>query len=332
MAIENELATQTTLGNDDWIRLVANKASAPASKLISYVDFLAALSGVNSAMLNGQIVPSVASNNLTLALKTAAGSDPSATDRVYVWIGGVMRAITAPLSVTLNAGTNWMSLGSAELATLPADLFPYLGYNATDGVVLGFSRIPYASQYFHFSTTATNELYAGISTITNAAAGDVYVNIGRFAATLSAGAGYTWTVPTFTASNLIQRPIYETRWRDWVPTRAGYSANPTNTVCRYKVDMFSVYLEIRETTNGTHDATTNNPTYTAPFTALTLTNMSWLGMAWSVDNNALGAMGHGQVNSASNSVSMYKSASAAWTASQPARVAILNMSFEIAAI
>ena len=170
-------------------------------------------------LINGKITPSVASNNITVALKTLAGTDPSATDPVYVMIGGTLRSITSALSVTKNAATNWMNLGSAELATKETDLFVYLGYNATDGVVIGFSRIPYATLYSDFSATATNEKFCSISTITNAAAGDNYVNIGRFAATLSAGAGYTWSVPTFTASNLIQRPIYETRWLDFVPTK-----------------------------------------------------------------------------------------------------------------
>jgi hypothetical protein len=78
--------------------------------------------------------------------------------------------------------------------------------------VIGFSRIPHACSYDDFSATTTNEKYCAISTITNASATDYYENIGRFGATLSAGAGYTWTVPTFTAKNLIQRPIYETRF------------------------------------------------------------------------------------------------------------------------
>jgi len=150
----------------------------------------------------------VASNNLTLAIKGKDGNDPSSTNPVYVSIGGTPRAITSALSKTLNAGTNWFNAGSAELATKEIDYFVYLGYNATDGVVLGFSRIPYANEYDDFSATTTNEKYCAISTITNAAAGDDYVNIGRFAATLSAGAGYTWSVPTFTNKNLIQRPIF----------------------------------------------------------------------------------------------------------------------------
>jgi hypothetical protein len=162
-------------------------------------------------MVNGRILPSVSGGNLTLALKTLAGTDPSASNPVYIMIGGVVRSITSAMTMTLNFGSNWCNAGSAELATKEIDYFVYLGYNATDGVVIGFSRIPYASIYSDFSTTTTNEKYCAISTITNAAAGDNYEVIGRFAATLSAGAGYTWTVPTFTNANLIQRPIYETR-------------------------------------------------------------------------------------------------------------------------
>ena len=188
-------------------------------------------------MINGKFVPSVASNNLTVALKTLAGTDPSATDPVYVRIGDTVRTISAALSVTKNAATNWFNAGSAELATKEIDYFVYLGYNATDGVTLGFSRIPGASQYSDFSATTTNEKYCAISTITTAAATDYYENVGRFAATLSAGAGYTWTVPTFTAINLIQRPIFETRLLSYAPTITSQGGTPTTTsaVSKYKI-------------------------------------------------------------------------------------------------
>ena len=164
-----------------------------------------------SGLLGGRIQATVASNNLTLAVKTLAGTDPSASSPVGIWIGDTLRWITSALSVSANAGTNWFNSGSAGLATREIDYFAYIGYNATDGVVLGYARIPYAKLYSDFNTTTTNARYARISTITNAAAGDNYVNIGRFAATLSAGGGHTWTVPTFNNSNLIQEPIYNTR-------------------------------------------------------------------------------------------------------------------------
>jgi hypothetical protein len=202
-------------------------------------------------LINGKIVPSVADDDLTVALKGLDGNDPSATNPVYCRIGDTVHAITAALSVTKAAGTNWFNAGSAELATKEIDYFVYLGYNATDGVVVGFSRIPYGNEYDDFSATTTNEKYCGISTISNAAAGDDYVNVGRFAATLSAGAGYTWTIPTFTNKNLIQRPIFETRWLTYTPviTPSGSMTYETVTVvhARYKVGENTVILQVNTT-------------------------------------------------------------------------------------
>jgi hypothetical protein len=192
-------------------------------------------------LINGKIVVTDAAG-ITVAIKGLNGNDPSVTNPVYVMIGGALRSITAALSVAKADATNWFNAGSAELATKEIDYFAYLGYNATDGVVLGFSRIPFATLYSDFSATTTNEKYCAISTITNAVAGDNYVNIGRFAATLSAGAGYTWTVPTFTASNLIQRPIYETRKLAYVPTCVGFSSI-ANSSASYKIVGSTVKLQ-----------------------------------------------------------------------------------------
>lgn len=215
----------------------------PAGDPIQASDqFVIARAGANDKILGSELIPqqgvvhngkisvTVAGNNLTLALKTLAGGNPSVADPVFIYIGGGWRAITAALSVTKNAGTNWCNAGSSELATKEIDYFAYLGYNATDGVVIGFSRIPFATVYLDFSTTSTNEKYCAISTIATAAAADEYVVIGRFAATLSAGAGYTWSVPVYNAANLIQRPIYETRNLSYatVITYGGGSTSPTS--------------------------------------------------------------------------------------------------------
>lgn len=215
-------------------------------------------------LLNGKIVPSVASNNLTVAIKGMDGNDPSASNPVYIRIGSTIRSITAALSVTKNAGTNWFNAGSSELATKEIDYFVYIGYNATDGVVVGFSRIPYATLYGDFSATTTNEKYAAISTITNAAAGDDYIVVGRFPATLSAGAGYTWSVPTFTTKNLIQRPVFETRRLSWTPTYTGFSAAPSGGTLYYKLSMDAVRIT-HAPGDGTSNA--NSFTFTVPFLA-----------------------------------------------------------------
>lgn len=103
-----------------------------------------------------------------MALKTLAGNDPSSSDPINVRIGDTNYTVTAALNITVNAGTNWCNAGSLVLAGQEVDYFVYLGYNATDGVTIGFSRIPYGRVYYDFSTTSTNEKYAAISTVTHA--------------------------------------------------------------------------------------------------------------------------------------------------------------------
>ena len=180
-------------------------------------------------LINGRIVVSVTSNNLTVAIKGLNGNNPSPTNPVWIRIGNAIRAITAALSVTKNAGTNWFNTGSAELATKEVDYFVYLIWNttpATDIVDIGFSRIPFGRVYSNFSGTTTNEKYLAYGNVSAPTSTDDCVNIGRFAATLSAGAGYTWSVPTFTTANLIQSPIFETRWLSYTPVASAGSGSP----------------------------------------------------------------------------------------------------------
>lgn len=261
-----ELTEETAPIGADMLPVAVDIASTPVTQKVSVNHLWNAFNAPEGFLINGKIVPSVASNDLTVAIKGMDGNDPSATNPVYVRIGDTVRSITAALSVTKADGTNWCNAGSAELATKEIDYFVYLGYNATDGVVVGFSRIPYATLYSDFSATAANEKYCGISTITNAAAGDTYTNIGRFAATLSAGAGYTWTVPTFTSANLIQRPIYETRWLTYVPTLT-LTNPPTSatTTAVYKIitDRIHIRYMIVGTANGSNASTTTR--ITIPF-------------------------------------------------------------------
>lgn len=240
------LDTDTTLAANSDTKIATQKAvKAYGDRSLINTLKIAPINAPQGFLLNGKIVPSVASNNLTVVIKGLDGNDPSASNPVYCRIGDTVRSITSALSVTKNAGTNWCNAGSAELATKEIDYFVYLGYNATDGVVIGFSRIPYATLYSDFSATTTNEKYAGISTITTAAAGDAYENIGRFAATLSAGAGYTWSVPTFTTANLIQRPIYETRWLTYVPTLTWTAgAAPTTLNSGYSESKYKIISNI----------------------------------------------------------------------------------------
>jgi hypothetical protein len=169
-------------------------------------------------LLNGKIVPSVTSDDLTVAIKTLAGTDPSATDPIYVRIGDTVHTITSAVTKTWNAGINRHNAGSSELATKEIDYFVYLYYSTPNpGIYVGISRLPYGRVKTDFNGVSTNEKYMEMAWSTFCDDTDRCVNIGRFAATLSAGAGYTWTVPTFTSANLIQSPIFETRTLQWTP-------------------------------------------------------------------------------------------------------------------
>lgn len=225
-------------------------------------NVIAKLFAPQGFLINGKTSPTVSGDDLTVAIKTLSGGDPSATDPVYCRIGDTVRAITAALSVTAADGTNWFNSGSTELAAKEIDYFVYLGYNSTDGVVIGFSRLPNITQYGDFSATSTNERYCKISTITNAAATDYYENIGRFAATLGASTTYLWTVPTFTASNLIQRPTRETRWLAWAPVWTGFSSSPSGGVTRYRINGSTLYFVLSNVNTGTSNAATM--TFTVP--------------------------------------------------------------------
>jgi hypothetical protein len=208
-------------------------------------------------MRNGKLDVSVASNNLTVALKTLAGTDPSTTDPVYVRIGNTDRAITAALSITRAAGTNWCALGGATIATLEQDLFVYLGYNATDGVVIGFSRMPYGRVYGDFSATTTNFRHAAISTITNATATDEYEVVGRFNAILSATAAFNWSLPA--TQVIINRPIFETRrltFTSAITPQTG-SLTTVSSVCSYQLvgSVYFIYVAVTITAAGTGGGT-----------------------------------------------------------------------------
>ena len=237
-------------------------------------------------LINGKISVTDAAG-ITVAIKTLAGTDPSSSDPVYIRIGDTLRTISAALTVSKADGTNWFNAGSSELATKEIDYFVYLGYNTTDGVVIGFSRIPGATQYGDFSTTSTNEKYCAISTITNAASTDYYENVGRFAATLSAGAGYTWSVPTYTAANLIQRPIYETRLLSYVPTTTASAGNFTTTTLNYatyKLSRESIYVNVQVT--GTTSSTPQNIRASMPFT---INSNDSFGSGYTTDSAAAAA-------------------------------------------
>jgi len=239
-------------------------------------------SGPQSFGDNYVITPSIAANNLTVALKTVAGADPSSTDKITIRIGNTKRQITAAISTTKAAGTNWCNAGSSELAAQDVDYFVYLiqETGASAGTKIGFSRIPCAKTMGDFVNTSTNGKYIA-GNWTNFNSTDEVENIGRFRAQLSAGAGYNWSIPT---AKVFNRPVYETDWLNWTPTLVGFSSNPTSTVYQYQISGLNITINLAQSGNGTSNSTVF--TASLPIVAKNLTNMLWNAPGYAVDNSA----------------------------------------------
>lgn len=220
-------------------------------------------------LMNGQISRTVATNNLTVAIKTLFGNDPSVNDPVFVRIGNTVRSITAALSITLNAGTNWFSKGAGYFATTETDFFVYLVWNTNQTAVqIAFSSDPGMRIYSDFSTTNTNWNYFG-GTGTAPAATDEAEVIGRFNATLSATAAFNWSVPA--TSIIINRPIFETRIFTYTNSGGGGGALYFKQVNSEKRCWGSTNNSGAIATNGVAALVVNYPiTYTTPPIVTTL--------------------------------------------------------------
>lgn len=208
--------TQNTapLGSD-LLAMVDDPAGTPVTQKIYLGDNNLLPNGF---MINGKLSVTVAGGNITVALKTKSGGDPSATDPVSVWMNGSFRRVTAACSTTRNGGTSWCGAAATEFASLAMDYFVYLIWNTTPGtdiVDIGFARFPWGSVYSDFSTTTTNEKYLAFGNASTPTSTDDVVNIGRFEATNS---GAAFSLPTFTNDNLKHVPVFETRVLTFVPT------------------------------------------------------------------------------------------------------------------
>lgn len=178
-----------------------------------------------------KIVPSVASNNLTVKITHLDGTDPSSTNPLVFKVGDNWQIVTSNLSFTKNAGTNWCGMGNAELAALPHDLFVYIieETGAAAGTKLGFARWPAARQMGDCGNTSTADLYMA-GGWTNFTSGDVVRPIGKFRATMSAAASYNWSSP----GTVVNYPVMESDWLGWTPQ---YSASGSMTYTSVTTDM-----------------------------------------------------------------------------------------------
>lgn len=113
----------------------------------------------------------------------------------------------------------------------------------------------------------------------------------------------------------------------WVPTFVGFSADPTDVICRYsligKVCIASVYMG----TSGTSNAT--NFTMTAPLTSANIAGNSWINQTYYLDNSAAGSGGIATIAANSTTITLLKASAANWTASGGKRASFIFV-YEVA--
>jgi hypothetical protein len=275
-----------------------------------------------------KFTPTVATNNLTLTLTHMDGTTPSASRPLWFRIGDTMRAVTAALSVTITAGAASFAHGT-ELAAKEMDYFAYVSWRAaSSAVVLGFSRLPYATLYSDFSATANTQNYAPFSTAP--AATDDVVNIGMFAASNSGTASFNWSVPTFNSRNLVQRPCYETRNLVYVATNTGFTATiPTGTY-NYRIINKTCRVYVRQTVNGTSNAT--GFTISLPIAAKTLTDYQVTTIGGFVVNNGVAVNGgSASIISAATTILLgIDQLGTAWTNANGKRISAVVLDYDLA--
>jgi len=213
----------------------------------------------------------VVSNNLTITVLNYAGATPSSTAPIkYKDANGVIRTISSALSVTFNAWTNYLNAGSAELATKEIDYFGMFQWNTTTSATnLLVTRFSSARTMADITNSNTNE--KGAMWIVNYNSTDWVINIGRFNAILSAGAGYTWSIPA--TSDIRNYYTTDADPQDWVPTiTAGTSTWITNVFSKYGVNWRKIHIEW-QINIATPQTTINSISLTLPFSSST---QSWL--------------------------------------------------------
>ena len=157
------------------------------------------------------------------------------------------------------------------------------------------------------------------------------VGVAATTLTITGGTNYTLTNVSITSPQYSKEesPVGFPGWFNWTPTLTGFSADPTNTAYRFKIEGRKCTVMVAQTTNGTSNAT--GFTITAPVTAATVTNGSWgTPSTIIVDNTAIPTTpGLVWLQSASNSIVLYKDmALGAWTNSGGKR-AYFTLDYEI---
>lgn len=242
-------------------------------------------------MINGNLYASIVSNTIKIDILTLSWNSPTMQDPVYIRIDNIVRSITSAFSQTIPIG-NRFNAWSSELATKSIQFFVYIGWNTTQSeLMLWISRIPYGRTISDFNTSTTmDDKYIRLSTWNNVwwvsiNSNDRLSNIWRYTASLSLSP-YNWSW----ATNIINRPIYETDWLQWTASISFNWTAPTWLVSSnyfYKIQWNNVLISaLARYTNAWSN--NNNIDFTLPFSFWWSGNFaaSWsVNMEWNVVGN-----------------------------------------------
>jgi hypothetical protein len=203
---------------------------------------------------NYQITSSIASNNLTVALKGIDGNDPSATNPILFRIGNTRLTLTSALSVTITAALgDIFTWDSRKIQGYDTQVFIYM-INNNGTPQLGISPSPtlttvattfYDSGGQTGSVTQSNIVMSGTRNATNGCG-----VIGRLQ--VQQLDNNNWTTPT--TSNIVNYPIWETDFFQYLPTYGTSNFNPTlTTTLLYRVKRSEILFQTFNllTTGGT---------------------------------------------------------------------------------
>lgn len=112
----------TAIEADSWV--TTNRLAALG---ITNTKFADAGLATSYAMLNGTLVASVATNNLTLAIKTLAGTDPSATDPVVIAFRNTNPALGDYSLFRLTSATS-LTITNGSTLGVSTNLTPFRGW------------------------------------------------------------------------------------------------------------------------------------------------------------------------------------------------------------
>lgn len=223
---------------------------------------------------NYQIAISIASNNLTVALKDMNGNDPTTLSPVLLRIGNQKLKVTAALSLTITAVMgDIFGWDAGKIQANDAQLFVYL-INNNGTPQLGVSPCPMlsnvATNYYDLGAGIqtgaagyTNIVMSGTRNVTNSASVIGRINVHQLD-------NNNWQAPT--TAMVVNAPIWHTDRLNWSPqhTRSGgaYSNLPTTHYAYYWIDKLQVFWEERHQQHAT-PGSSGAQQLTAPYPSAT---------------------------------------------------------------